>query len=197
MWIWLGLAALALIGELATGTFYLLLVALGLAAGGVAAWLLAGLEWQLVACGVVLLLGLLVLRKTRVLKKREVDASRNADVNLDIGQTVKVEAWSQDGTARVWYRGAHWQAELAEGQPAHGGEHIITEMRGTRLVLTPKGTRPAPRARAWRRGRLLAFARRPVPRQDPDPRRRAGRSRRPGYRGQARHRIHPRRGTTP
>ena len=27
MWIWLGLAALALIGELATGTFYLLLVA--------------------------------------------------------------------------------------------------------------------------------------------------------------------------
>lgn len=139
MWIWLGLAALALIGELATGTFYLLLVALGLAAGGVAAWLLAGLEWQLVACGVVLLLGLLVLRKTRVLKKREVDASRNADVNLDIGQTVKVEAWSQDGTARVWYRGAHWQAELAEGQPAYGGEHIITEMRGTRLVLTPKG----------------------------------------------------------
>ena len=40
---------------------------------------------------------------------------------------------------QVWYRGAHWQAELAEGQPAHGGEHIITEMRGTRLVLTPKG----------------------------------------------------------
>lgn len=68
MWIWLGLAALALIGELATGTFYLLLVALGLAAGGIAAWLLAGLEWQLVACGAVLLLGLLVLRKTRVLK---------------------------------------------------------------------------------------------------------------------------------
>lgn len=139
MWIWLGLAALALIGELATGTFYLLLVALGLAAGGIAAWLLAGLEWQLVACGVVLLLGLLVLRKTRVLKKREVNAARNADVNLDIGQTVNVEAWSDNGTARVWYRGAHWQAELAAGEPARGGEHVIIELRGTRLVLTPKG----------------------------------------------------------
>ena len=139
MWIWLGLAALALIGELATGTFYLLLVALGLAAGGIAAWLLAGLEWQLVACGAVLLLGLLVLRKTPVLKKREVDAASNADVNLDIGQTVNVEAWADNGTARVWYRGAHWQAELAAGQPAHGGEHTITELRGTRLVLTPKG----------------------------------------------------------
>ena len=58
------------IGELATGTFYLLLVALGLAGGGVAAWLNAGLEWQLLACGVVVLLGLVILRKTRVLKKR-------------------------------------------------------------------------------------------------------------------------------
>ena len=81
----------------------------------------------------------MLLRKTRVLKKREVNAARNADVNLDIGQTVKVEAWAADGSARVWYRGAHWQAQLAEGQPAHAGEHIITEMRGTCLVLTPKG----------------------------------------------------------
>ncbi len=138
MWIWLGLAALALIGELATGTFYLLLVALGLAAGGIAAWLNAGLEWELVACGVVLLLGLLVLRKTRVLKKREVNSARNADVNLDIGQTVMVEAWSDNGAARVWYRGAHWQAELAKGCAPQAGEHIITELRGSILVLTPK-----------------------------------------------------------
>ena len=138
MWIWLGLAALALIGELATGTFYLLLVALGLAAGGIAAWLNAGLEWELVACGVVLLLGLLVLRKTRVLKKREVNSARNADVNLDIGQTVMVEAWSDNRAARVWYRGAHWQAELAKGCAPQAGEHIITELRGSILVLTPK-----------------------------------------------------------
>lgn len=139
MWIWLGLAALALIGELATGTFYLLLVALGLAAGGVAAWFSAGLQWELVACGLVLLLGLLVLRKTRVLKKREVNSARNSDVIMDIGQTVSVEVWSESGTARVWYRGAHWQAELATGHAPQAGEHIITELRGSILVLTPKG----------------------------------------------------------
>ena len=138
MWIWFGLAAVALIGEISSGTFYLLLVALGLSAGGIAAWLAADFEWQLVACAVVALLGLLVLRRTGVLKKREIDAGRNADVNMDIGQTVEVEAWSEAGLARVWYRGAHWQAELAAGQPAHGGEHVITELRGTRLVLTPK-----------------------------------------------------------
>jgi len=140
MWIWFGLAAAALIGEVASGTFYLLLVALGLAAGGIVAWLAAGLEWQLVACAVVALLGLLVLRRTGVLKKREIDAGRNADVNMDIGQTVEVEAWSEAGLARVWYRGAHWQAELAAGQPRQAGLHVIAEVRGTRLVLARKET---------------------------------------------------------
>ena len=140
MWIWFGLAAAALIGEVASGTFYLLLVALGLAAGGIAAWLAADFEWQLVACAVVALLGLLVLRRTGVLKKREIDAGRNADVNMDIGQTVEVEAWSEAGLARVWYRGAHWQAELAAGQPRAAGSHVIAEVRGTRLVLARKET---------------------------------------------------------
>jgi len=138
MWIWFGLAAVALIGEVASGTFYLLLVALGLAAGGIATWLNADLEWQLVACAVVALIGLLVLRRTGVLKKREIDPTRNADVHLDIGQTVDVEAWTDAGTARVWYRGAHWQAELAAGQARSPGLHVITEIRGTRLVLTRK-----------------------------------------------------------
>lgn len=138
MWIWFGLAAVALIGEVASGTFYLLLVALGLAAGGAAAWFDAGFEWQLVACAVVALVGLFVLRRTGVLKKREVDAKSNADVHLDIGQTVEVESWTDAGIARVWYRGAHWQAELAAGQPREPGLYMISEVRGPRLVLTRK-----------------------------------------------------------
>ena len=84
--------------------------------------------------------GLLVLRRTGVLKKREIDAGRNADVNMDIGQTVEVESWSETGLARVWYRGAHWQAELAAGQPRQPGPHVIAELRGTRLVLVPRET---------------------------------------------------------
>ncbi len=138
MWVWFGLAAIALIGEVMTGTFYLLLVALGLAAAGVAAALAMALQWQLVACVVVALAGLAALRGTGVLKKREIDASRNANVNLDIGQTVQVEQWSPAGTARVWYRGAQWQAELAAGEAAAPGTYLITEVRGTRLVLSGK-----------------------------------------------------------
>lgn len=138
MWFWFGLAAIALISEVASGTFYLLLVALGLVAGGLAAWLGASLQWQLVACGFMALVGLLGLRRLGVLKKREINSARNVDVNLDIGQSVQVEDWSEAGMAQVWYRGARWQAELAAGQACQPGAYIITEIRGTRLVLAPK-----------------------------------------------------------
>jgi len=138
MWYWFGLAALALIGEAVSGgALYLLLVALGMLGGGLVAALGFALVWQLAACAASALLGLLALRRTGVLKKREINAARNADVNLDIGQTVQVDAWTPVGTARVWYRGAHWQAGIAPGVACKPGPHIITEIRGTRLILTP------------------------------------------------------------
>lgn len=138
MWIWFGLAVAALIGEVATGTFYLLLVATGLAAGGLAAVAGVGVEAQLGICGAVVLAGLLVLRLTGVLKKREVDAARNADVNLDIGQVVTVADWAGGRSARVWYRGASWDATLAAGSEPVAGEHVITEVRGSQLVVRPR-----------------------------------------------------------
>ena len=138
MWTWFGLAVLALIGELVTGTFYLLLIAVGLAAGGAAAWFAGSAEWQLAVFGVVALAGLVVLRKTGVLKKREIDAQRNADVNLDIGQQVEVAAWKADGTAQVSYRGATWQADLTQGEAPQPGIYVIAAVRGNRLVLARK-----------------------------------------------------------
>src|SRR5690606_24540432 len=48
MWFWFGFAVLALIGEVLTGTFYLLLFALGLAAAGITALSGGSLAWQIV-----------------------------------------------------------------------------------------------------------------------------------------------------
>lgn len=137
MWIWFGLAAFALIGEVMTGTFYLLLVALGLAAGGGATALGYGSEIALVSCAIVVLLGLGLLRATGVLKKRGKNSARNADVNLDIGQHVQVDHWSDSRTGRTQYRGASWQVELDPASACAPGEHVITEIRGTKLVVAP------------------------------------------------------------
>ncbi|MBV6303591.1 NfeD family protein [Candidimonas humi] len=138
MWFWFGFAILALIGEAMTGTFYLLLFAFGLAAGGVAALLGAELAMQIVAVAVVTLVGLYILRKTGVLKKREVDASRNKNVNLDIGQLVDVQSWSDDNTTRVWYRGAYWQARLQAGAARQAGPHRIVALQGATLLVSPE-----------------------------------------------------------
>ncbi len=142
MWIWFGLAVLALIGEVVNGTtFYLLLVAIGLAAGGLASLAGLNIEAQLVICCVVSLAGLIILRRTGVLKKREVDASRNADVIMDIGGILRVDAWDADRSARVQYRGASWQVELAPGHPPHPGEFVITAVRGSSLIVAPRPAR--------------------------------------------------------
>ena len=42
-------------------------------------------------------------------------ASANRDVNLDIGETVHVDAWNADGTATVQYRGANGPSCTATG----------------------------------------------------------------------------------
>jgi len=136
MWYWFGLAALALIGETVSGTFYLLLVAAALVVAGAAAAFGLSLALQLVVCAVIIVVGALVLRRVGVLRQRT-DPSSNADVNLDIGQVVTVAAWDPDGSARVWYRGAHWQAELASGSVRQTGAHRIVAVRASLLILAP------------------------------------------------------------
>ncbi len=136
MWYWFGLAALALIGETFSGTFYLLLVAVAFVIAGVASALGLSFAPQLLICAAIIVVGALVLRRTGVLKSRG-DSSTNPDVNLDIGQVVTIDAWDADGTARVWYRGAHWQAVMASGSAQQAGTHRIVAVRGSLLVVSP------------------------------------------------------------
>ena len=136
---WLAAGALVA-AELATGTFYLLMLALGCAVGALAAHAGAGTSAQVVAAA---LLGggataLWHLRRAR--SPRAAPAESNADVNLDIGQTVQVAAWAADGTARVHYRGADWSARPARPGPPQPGTHVIVAIHGSELQLAPAPT---------------------------------------------------------
>ena len=132
---WLAAAGLTVILELFSGTFYLLMIAIGLAAGSAAAWLGLGEAVQLLVAAVVGVAATVALRHSRYGKQQErVDAGRDPNVNLDIGQTVHVPAW-QDNAARVMYRGALWDVELAPGVTATPGQFIIREVRGSRLIV--------------------------------------------------------------
>lgn len=115
---WLAAGGLV-IAELLSGSFYLLMLALGTAAGAVAAQVGLALEGQMLAAALVGggAVGLWHQRRRRAPQSPPAQASR--DLNLDIGQTVHVDDWRSDGAARVHHRGAAWDARfVGPGTPA-------------------------------------------------------------------------------
>ncbi|MEZ5650649.1 MAG: NfeD family protein [Burkholderiaceae bacterium] len=134
--LWWLLLALVLGGvELLSGTFYLLILALGAGAGALAAWMDASLTWQLVACAAISLAAWAGLRGRRERGDRPLGAD-----GLDAGATVTVAEWREPRVTVVRYRGAPWRAELAAEvvSPAPPGEYRIVRVDGTRLVIAPR-----------------------------------------------------------
>jgi membrane protein implicated in regulation of membrane protease activity len=136
-WWWLGAGALVAV-ELATGTFYLLMLALGATAGAVAAHLGLGVAPQIV---IAALFGGGCTAAWHLKRLREPPAlpsEKNRDVNLDIGGSVQVDAWAADGSARVSYRGAPWTVQYAGHGTPQPGEHRIVALNGNRLSVAPR-----------------------------------------------------------
>jgi len=131
---WLAAAGILVILELFIGTFYLLMIAIGLAVGGIVALLGAGLPLQAVVAGAIGVLATGLLHRSRFGHPARQDARRDSNVNLDIGQRVTVPAWD-NGRARVMYRGALWDVELGQGATPQAGDFRIVEVRGSRLVV--------------------------------------------------------------
>lgn len=134
-WIgWLAAAGVIVILELFSGTFYLLMIAIGVACGGVAAWLGASGPMQTVTAALVGVLATGLLRRSKYGRPNRSDPARDPNVNMDIGQSVHVPAW-QNGAARVMYRGALWDVELAAGATPAPGTFVIREVQGSRLIV--------------------------------------------------------------
>jgi membrane protein implicated in regulation of membrane protease activity len=58
------------------------------------------------------------------------------NASLDIGQPVRVIKWNDNGSARVFYRGAEWDAETESSDTPHDASLYIVAVRGSALVLT-------------------------------------------------------------
>lgn len=133
-WWWV-LAGLMVLAELLSGTFYLLMMALGASAAALAAHAGVGLTAQVVAAALVGGGATAAWHLRRARQPRSAPADRNADVNLDIGQTVDVNHWDGEGRARVPYRGASWAVRhTGDGQPTLG-EHVIVAVHGNELQV--------------------------------------------------------------
>ena len=133
--LWWLLTGAAVAVELLTGTFYLLMLAIGLAAGALAAHAGGSTIVQIVTAALIGG-GAVALW---YLKRRSAPAgpaaSANPDVNLDVGEIVHVGAWNADGTATVRYRGANWTVVPEGGALQTTGAHRVREVVGNRLVV--------------------------------------------------------------
>lgn len=130
---WLAAGALVA-AELVSGTFYLLMLAVGAAAGALAGH--AGLQptMQVLVAAVVGAAAVFGWHRRRRRLPAAAPAASNPDVNLDIGQSVHVDAWTEGG-AQVAYRGALWQARYVGSAPAQAGRHVIRAIEGACLLL--------------------------------------------------------------
>lgn len=135
--IWWLMAGAAVAVELLTGTFYLLMLAVGLAAAALAAHAGANTVVQIVTAAVVG--GGAVVAWHWIKRSRPGDPSARADrsVNLDVGELVMIDAWNLDGTANIQYRGANWTAVHRAGVTPSTGMHRVAELVGNRLLVDP------------------------------------------------------------
>ncbi len=133
LWWLLAVSTVAL--ELFTGTFYLLMLAVGLAAGALAAHAGLGLAGQL---SVAAFIGSAAVVACYAIKKRRpADPSARAlrSVNLDVGEILQIDEWNVDGTASVKYRGAQWTVIQRPGNPPTPGAYRVAELVGSRLLV--------------------------------------------------------------
>ncbi|MCX8521481.1 MAG: NfeD family protein [Rhodoferax sp.] len=121
--------------ELLTGTFYLLMLSLGFAAAALSAHLGLTFTQQLLAAAVLGGGAVVFWHVRQGRRKPEAPAQANANVNLDIGETVHVEHWKLDGSADVQYRGTRWTGIHRNGVTPSPGAHRVAELVGNRLVL--------------------------------------------------------------
>jgi membrane protein implicated in regulation of membrane protease activity len=133
--VWWLIAGGAIVLELLSGTVYLLLLSAGFAAAAIAAHAGASLTTQLVVAAVVGVGAVLIWHIIRRRRPAEPSTAANRDVNLDIGESVYVDAWNPDGTATVRYRGAQWTVVPRAGSTPSIGEHRVAEVVGSRLVV--------------------------------------------------------------
>lgn len=132
---WWLLAGACTVLELVTGTFYLLMLALGFAAAALLTYLGVGMTGQIAAAAVVGGGAVAVWYAVRSRQPPAVAAESNPDMNLDVGELVTVDAWEPDGTASVHYRGARWTVVQRGAGPPAAGPHRVVAVVGNRLMV--------------------------------------------------------------
>lgn len=133
-WVWWLAAVTLIIAEMISGTFYLIAIAFGLSCAGLAAYL--GSAWATQTVIAALLCSTSVAA-IYYWKNRQVGPTGQANLAYDIGQELQISHWLDERHARVVYRGAEWNAELAANAKSDAARQTwrIKDVVGSRLII--------------------------------------------------------------
>ena len=135
-WIWMGLAAAFLIGEILTAGFFLIFLSIGAAAAGVLALLDVGYAGQfivfIVVSGILFVFGRRFADRVTEKQPPGIGADRFVD---QIGIVLeKVDNAGNTGKVRIGQD--EWRAISQTGEVLSEGTHIkVTQIDGTRAVV--------------------------------------------------------------
>lgn len=133
--VWWLLAGVTVALELGTGTFYLLMLALGMVAGALAAHMGFGMVGQSMWAASVASAAVIAWYFFKKRQPGDPSARASRSVNLDVGEEIHVDEWKPDGTASVKYRGAQWTVVQRPGNGSAPGAYRVTELVGSRLLV--------------------------------------------------------------
>lgn len=133
--IWWGIAGTLIVLEMLTGTFYLLVLGAAAALTGFVAWMGGTLMVQLMAATVLLVLGLVLLRRYKA-KRDSSSLIQNND--LEAGNWVEVIEWHENGHAVVRYRETRWQAMLENADDEQLQRMCIRRVQGNTLIIASR-----------------------------------------------------------
>lgn len=137
-WIWLGLAAILIVGEIFTAGFFMLPFGLGAAVAAGLAFVDAPLIWQWVVFLAVSAILLLSLR--RFADRVTHEPPEKVGVDRLIGkQGVVIETVEPgDGSGRVRIEREEWRADASgHGVIPEGARVTVERVSGTHLVVSP------------------------------------------------------------
>jgi membrane protein implicated in regulation of membrane protease activity len=120
-WWWIA-AGVLVAGELMTGTFYVLMLAIGCVFGALAGYANISFFAQVIVAVVVGGAAVLTWDRKRMRNPSRVAPAAN-------------RGWNADGTARVPYRGSAWNVRYIGDGAAVPGMHVIAEVRHNELAL--------------------------------------------------------------
>jgi membrane protein implicated in regulation of membrane protease activity len=136
--IWLVLAALSGVGEMLTGTYFLIPLLVAAIAAAIAVALGAEMIWVLLVFGAIALLGFSWVLRFAAATKGEPPATHEGALRyIDAHGSVTSDIQSPNA-GRVQIGGESWRALSHTGDPIDAGVRVrVIEVRGNALVVEP------------------------------------------------------------